>query len=594
MTLPSNENFPTFTDLVRHRVAEHPERDAYIFLHDSSDNQEPEHLTYAGLDLEARRLGSWLQGRELFGERVLMLYNHGLAFSKAFAGCLYAGAVAVPSPLPGGHGQAFSRVTGIVRDAGVRVVLTDRANVDDVTDWLEAEGLSEEVECLATDTPDYGDADAWTPPPLGPEDLAFLQYTSGSTSDPKGVMVSHRNLLANEECLVEILGTTPGGTLGSWLPYFHDMGLIGFILQAPYQGSTLVQMSPVSFLKRPHRWLEMISEYRVEVCGGPNFAYDLCTRRITDAQLAGLDLSCWKSALNGAEPIRAASIHAFAERFAAVGFDRGALHPGYGMAETTLGVTGSVRGVEPIVRAASAAELENNRLADAAEGESSRSVVSCGRVVGFDLRIVDPESHEELPEGGVGEIWVRGESVARGYWNRDEVNRETFGAHTTSGAGPFLRTGDLGALLEGELYVTGRRKEVLIFQGRNVYPQDVEQVVQGFNPLLGQGPGSVFTVPVGGREVAVVVQEIRNAGPDTDLESLAQSVQWGVSREFDVPVGGVLLAKPGTVRKTTSGKIQRSLMQKLFLDGKLEGIQEVLSPEVAARIGRPVPVGAPA
>ncbi|MFF3062163.1 fatty acyl-AMP ligase [Streptomyces sp. NPDC057909] len=586
--MPSAASFPTFTDLVRHRTQERPERDAYVFLHDSSENHGPEHLTYAGLDREARRLASWLQQRGLFGERVLMLYNHGLAFSKAFTGCLYAGVVAVPSPLPGGHGRAFSRVTGIVRDANVRVVLTDQANVEDVREWLQSEGLGEQVECLATDTPDYGAPETWQQPQFGPEHLAFLQYTSGSTSEPKGVMVSHRNLLANAAAFSEILGTTPEDVLGSWLPYFHDLGLIGFILHALYLGTTLVQMSPASFLKRPHRWLEMISEYRVAVCGGPNFTYDLCTRKVTETQLANLDLSCWKSALNGAEPIRASSIQAFADHFAAAGFDAGALHSAYGMAEATLIVSGSVPGVTPIIRTASASALENNRLIDAAEGETARYVVSCGPVVGFDLRVVDPETHEELSEGTVGEIWLRGESVARGYWNRDEVNREIFGAHTATGTGPFLRTGDLGALLEGELYITGRRKEVLIFQGRNVYPQDVEQVVQDFDPLLAKGPGSVFTVGAGSRDVAVVVQEVRNAPQGTDLDSLAQSVQWGVSREFDVPVGGVLLVPSGTVRKTTSGKIQRSLMQQLFLDGKLEAIQELLSPEVAARIGRSV------
>ncbi|MET8629337.1 fatty acyl-AMP ligase [Kitasatospora sp. NPDC004669] len=590
----STANFPTFTDLVRHRTQEHPERDAYIFLHDSSGSHVPEHLTYAGLDREARRLASWLQQRGLFGERVLMLYDHGLAFTKAFMGCLYAGVVAVPSPLPDGQGRAFSRVTGIVRDANVRVVLTDQANVEDVREWLRSEQLGERVECLATDTPDYGAPETWQQPQFGPEHLAFLQYTSGSTSDPKGVMVSHCNLLANAAVFSEILGTTPEDVLGSWLPYFHDLGLIGFILHALYLGTTLVQMSPASFLKRPHRWLEMISEYRVAVCGGPNFTYDLCTRRITDTQLADVDLSCWKSALNGAEPIRASSVRAFAERFAGAGFSAGALHSAYGMAEATLIVSGSVVGVTPVIRTVSAFALENNRLIDAAEGETARSVVSCGPVVGFDLRIVDPETREELSEGTVGEIWLRGESVACGYWDRDEVNREIFGAHTATGAGPFLRTGDLGALVEGELYVTGRRKEVLIFQGRNVYPQDVEQVVQGFDPLLGQGPGSVFTVEAGGRDVAVVVQEVRGAPQGIGLESLAQSVQWGVSRAFDVPVGGVLLVRRGTVRKTTSGKIQRSLMRRLFLEGKLEAFQELLTPEVAARIGRPGAAGSPA
>ncbi|MEV5873043.1 fatty acyl-AMP ligase [Streptomyces sp. NPDC052101] len=581
--------FTNFTDLVLDRVRQHPDQDAYVFLHDDGADVRPEHLTYRELDTEARRLASWLQGRGLQGERVLMLYDHGLAFTKAFTGCLYAGAVAVPSPLPGGHGQAFSRVTGIVRDAGVRTVLTDRASAEEVTDWLESEGLGE-VECLVTDEPGYGDPKAWRAPEIEPDDLAFLQYTSGSTSEPKGVMVSHSNLLANEEVLSVVLGTGPEDRLGSWLPYFHDMGLIGFILHAQYLGTTLFQMAPVSFLKRPLRWLEMISRHRITVCGGPNFAYDLCTRRITDEQLATLDLSCWKAAVNGAEPIRASSIREFAERFAAAGFRAGAIHPGYGMAEATLGVTGSAPGVAPRVRSASAERLERDELADAAPGETSRTVVSCGRPYGFDLRIVHPETREVLPEGRVGEIWLRGASVARGYWRREEVNQEIFGALTGDGEGPFLRTGDLGVLDDGELYVTGRRKELLIFQGRNVYPQDIEQAVQSLLPALATGPGSVFTVEADGRDVAVVLQEVRPRDvAGTDLEALVQTVQWGVSREFDVPVGGVLLVRPGTVRKTTSGKIQRALMKQLFCAGEITAVQEVLTPEVARLIGRELP-----
>ncbi|MFG2648283.1 fatty acyl-AMP ligase [Streptomyces sp. NPDC048436] len=583
--MPAHRNF---TDLVLEQCIRRAEQDAYVFLHDGGTVSDREHLTFGGLDAAARRLASWLQERDLRGERVLMLYDHGLAFTKAFTGCLYAGVVAVPSPLPGGHGQAFSRVTGIVKDAGVRVVLTDSASLDEVTGWLESEELTG-VEVLATDQDGYGDPERWQPPTIEPDDLAFLQYTSGSTSEPKGVMVSHGNLLANQEVLVAALGTVEGDVLGSWLPYFHDMGLIGFILHAQYTGCTLVQMAPISFLKRPHRWLQMITDHRIAVCGGPNFAYDLCTRRVTDEQLATLDLSSWKSAVNGSEPIRASSMRDFARRFAGVGFRPGASHPGYGMAEATLGVTGSDVGVEPVVRASSARQLERDLLRDAEPGEPVREVVSCGRPHGFDMLIVEPESRVVLPEGSVGEIWLAGQSVARGYWKRDEDNQEVFSGRTADGRGPYLRTGDLGVLSDGELYVTGRRKELLIFQGRNLYPQDIEQSVQSFLPEVARNPGAVFTVETTGRDVAVVVQEVRPHGMGAvDLEALAQTVQWGVSREFDIPVGGVLLARPGTVRKTTSGKIQRALMRELFLAGELKALRELLTPEVAGLIDREV------
>ena len=579
-------SFPTFTELLLHRVAERPDQDAYIFLHDSSTAVEPEHVTYQQLDLRARHLGAWLQERDLLGERVLMLYANGLEFAKAFAGCLYAGVVAVPSPLPDGHGQAANRVGGIVRDAGIGVVLTDLESHAAVTAWLEREGL-DQVECLATDGPVPADPDAWTKPGFGPSHLAFLQYTSGSTSDPKGVMVSHRNLLANQEVLKDVLGTTDGDMLGSWLPYFHDMGLIGFLLHALHLGSTLVLMSPTSFLKRPYRWLQMIGDYKVTVGGGPNFAYDLCLRRITDEQLATLDLSSWVGACNGAEPVRAETLRAFTERFAPAGFRAESFFPCYGMAETTLLVSGSPRGEAPVEWLADAAALEQGSLLRARGDGPTRALVSSGIVRDFDVRIVDPEAFVQQDDGAVGEIWIKGESVAPGYWNRPEVNKEIFDAGIAGAVGPdasgWLRTGDLGVLTDGQLYVTGRLKEMVIINGRNLYPHDVERAVQSLDPALGAGAGSVFAVDTG-LEHLVVVQEVRANASNTDLPTLLTKIQHLLGREFNIPAGTVLLVRPGTIRKTTSGKIQRTLMRKLFLQGGITTLHEKIDVELAALV----------
>ncbi|GAA2939142.1 fatty acyl-AMP ligase [Streptomyces enissocaesilis] len=576
-------SFRTFTELVLARTTALGAEDAFIFLPDDAKGSTPQHLTYAELDLEARRIGSWLQEHGASGRQVLLLYPSGLEFIKAFVGCLYAGAVAVPAPLPTEQGQHFTRVSGILRDAQARAVLTDSGNAPEIGAWLAAEGMTD-VLCLATDSPGHGDASAWTEPSLTPENLAFLQYTSGSTSEPKGVMVSHHNLLANEAAIQRSVGSDSASRYGGWLPFYHDMGLIGHILQPLFLGGSGVMMAPVSFLKRPHRWLKMIGDYKVTIGGGPNFAYDLCLRRVTDEQLATLDLSSWQAACNGAEPIRAETIRAFSERFAPAGFRPETFFPCYGMAETTLLISGTPRGTCPVVLGVDAQALERGEFADPREDEPTRTLVSSGVFKDFDVRIVDPESHQERPEGCVGEIWVKGDSVAAGYWKRPLTNQEIFDAAIADGrgghdAGGWLRTGDMGALEDGHLYVTGRLKEMVIFAGRNLYPQDLERAVQGTDKALGVGSGAVFAVETD-QEHLVVLQEVRTSSVTTDLRTLATDVQRLIGKEFNIPAGNVLLVRPGTIRKTTSGKIQRTLMRKLFLKGQITPLYEVLEPAV--------------
>lgn len=587
--------FRSFAELVLARAAERGDADAYLFLENGVRGVEPERLTYAGLDRSAKELAAWLQDRGLTGRQVLLLYPSGLEFLTAFVGCLYAGAVAVPAPLPTEQGQHFQRVSGIVRDARVGAVLTIGKHAPDVEAWLADEGFSD-VLCLATDGPAAGDAAAWRDPGLRPEDLAFLQYTSGSTSEPKGVMVSHGNLLANEAAIQRATGSDQDTVLGGWLPFYHDMGLIGHVLQPLWLGTSAVLMSPTSFLRRPVRWLELLSEHRVTISAAPNFAYDLCLRRITDAHLEGIDLSSWKVACNGAEPVRAETLRAFAERFGPYGFRADTSFPCYGMAETTLLVSGKRHGRTALVREVDAAGLEAGRLEGPYLQAPTRTLASSGvvRSEDFEVRIVDPQTRAERPESEVGEIWVRGASVSSGYWDRPEVNAEVFGARIAGAEelGPWLRTGDMGAMERGELFVTGRLKEMVLINGRNIYPYDVENAVRGLDPTA-FGAGAVFAVDTD-REHLVVVHEVRpSALADQDLQRAAATVQALVSREFSVPAGNVLLVRPGTVRRTTSGKIQRTLMRRLFLDGAVTPLHAVLDPAVRELVGArdPEPVG---
>ncbi|WP_210586544.1 fatty acyl-AMP ligase [Streptomyces sp. GESEQ-35] len=565
----------TFTRVVLERAAAHPERAAFIYLPDRSDGTDPEQLTYGDLDVQARRVAAWLQERRATGRPVLLLHPPGPAFLTAFAGCLYAGAVAVPAPLPTDQGEQLARVGGILRDSEAVAVLTTSTYAPLLQAWLDSLELPH-VHTLATDAGALmhaPDPEQWRPTSVRPDDLAFLQYTSGSTSDPKGVMVTHANLLANEAAIHRWAGTGEHMVVGGWLPHYHDLGLIGHLLQPLYAGGVSVQMSPLSFLKRPRRWLEMIGTYQVEGSGAPDFAFELCTRRITDEQLEQLDLSSWRVAPNGAEPVRAETLRAFAERFAPAGFRAEAFTPCYGLAETTLLVTGADAARRPTVVTVDSAALEQGVLAEGTD----RTLVSSGTVRDCEVRISDPETGGELGDGQVGEVWVRGPSVTAGYYGNKAATAECFRPDG------WVRTGDLGVLDGGELYVTGRIKEVVVLAGRNLYPHDVERAARSADPSLARGAGAAFGVTAGDREHLVLILEVRLAAvPDGDLHKVATAVQHTLGREFALPVGSVLLVRPGAVRRTTSGKVRRRAMRELFLQGEVTPLYEVLDPAVRA------------
>ncbi|MFJ4325070.1 fatty acyl-AMP ligase [Streptomyces tricolor] len=581
MTHPSLLDEPTALHLLRRHAAERPGRAAVTFVHDHDAADGARTLDYAALDAEARRVASWLQERCAPGDRVLLLHPPGLPFVTAFLGCLYAGTVAVPSPMPGQFQYQQRRVTRIALDAGVGVALTDSGQLEEARRWIETENLGFTV--AASDTDGFGAADAWRDPGATAGDLVLLQYTSGSTGDPKGVMVDHGNLLHNADSLRRALGLTEDTNFGGWIPLYHDMGLMGQLLPSLFLGSHCALMSPMAFLKRPHQWLSLLDRYDVGYSAAPNFAYELCVRRVTDAQLAGLDLSRWTFAANGSEPIQASTLRDFAERFAPAGFRAEALAPCYGMAEATVFVSG-LAGRPPRVEPVDSDALEKHVLQPPLPEGPVRELVGCGNVPDFDVRIVDPADGTVLPDGTTGEIWLRGPSVAAGYWGRPDATEETFGARTADGDGPFLRTGDLGALVDGEIYVTGRSKDLLIVHGRNLYPQDIEHELRRRHPELATLAGTAFTVPVPQEEV-VVLHEIRGRFTDEQYAELSRALRTTVYQEFGVRTAGLVLLRPGSVRKTTSGKVQRSEMRRLFLDGALIPLHAHLEPAVRELVG---------
>jgi amino acid adenylation domain-containing protein len=563
----------SIAEVLQARAASTPERIAYRFLSFASASEET--LTYAELDASARRIAANLQTFTVPGDRALLLYRPGLDFIQGFFGCLYAGVIAVPAypPHPTRPARDLPKLRGIAGDARPAAILTS-ANVLQSCEplFVEAPDLRA-MHWIATDA--VAADNAWSDVRAGVDHLAFLQYTSGSTGVPKGVMVSHANLMHNERAIATIFDADAESTIVGWLPMYHDMGLIGTMLHGVYVGAQCVLMSPMEFLEQPLRWLETITKFRAHTSGGPNFAYELCVRRVSDEQKAALDLSSWRIAFNGAEPVRAATLARFAEAFAPAGFRSSAFFPCYGLAEATLAVSGGLKTHDPIVR----------EFGDT-------SLVGCGVSVDDQrIAVVDPETREPRADGEVGEIWVSGPSVARGYWEKPEQSEETFAARIAgSNDGPFLRTGDLGFIDRGELFVNGRRKDLIIIRGRNHYPHDLELTVEQTHPALRAGCGAAFSIDLEGAERLVVVQEVDRQYRAQADDGVAESVRLRIAEEHEVPLHALVLIKTGTIPKTTSGKIQRSLAKKLFLERALSVVAEWTwnetadTTEIAARL----------
>jgi acyl-CoA synthetase (AMP-forming)/AMP-acid ligase II len=540
----------------------------FTFLHESGRTLVEEVAAFRDLDRGAREVAAWLSSRHDARQPVLLLFEPGLDFWRAFLGCLYAGVIAIPAPLPH-DSRSMQRVAGILRDADSSLGLTTAKLRDLLTAGIDGLGLNRPIVFEAIDDSKLADPDLWTVPHTTADTVAFLQYTSGSTGDPKGVVVTHANMLHNAETISEALGVSARSVLVGWIPHFHDMGLIGQLV-AFLNGANLVTMSPLTFLKQPVRLLRAISDYRGTISTAPNFAYDLIARRVTPEQLTGLDLSTWEVALNGAEPVRRRTIERIQDALTPAGFAPSAMRPAYGMAEVTLLATFS-RGVQHYLDA-DAESLEQNRYAPA-KGRAVSLVSSGEPAPGIDVHIVDPDTLHELPEGRVGEIWLRSASVAAGYYHRPAETIERFNAYSADGVGPYLRTGDLGLLHEGELYVTGRRKDLLIVNGRNLYPQDIEEFVQGVHPAVAGSRGVAIAVDVNEVERLVLIQAVKpELLGDTSYGELAAAVKSAVASGFEIPAPRVVFVNRGGIHLTTSGKVQRASMRAAFLNAELTDV----------------------
>ncbi|MDB5747722.1 MAG: AMP-dependent synthetase and ligase [Massilia sp.] len=572
------------TDRLRLHARTTPDRLVYTFLRDDGKVDE---ITFGQLERRASRLARALAERAPPGARALLLYPAGLEFIVVYLACLLAGIIAVPATIPH-KSRASRRLKALLEDADPVLILTRLDNETAIKASLSLVD-ADHRSCLSTDTLEPLDPDAPLPA-VAPADLAFLQYTSGSTALPKGVEITHGNIASNVASIRAGFGFTLDTVMVSWLPLFHDMGLIGSVVSPLHVGFHCVLMAPATFLKNPRLWLEAISRYRGTCAGAPNFGWDYCAKRIGSDAKTGLDLSSLTLAYNGSEPVRAATLRSFVGAFGACGMTDAAMFPCYGMAETTLFVSGGPIETAPVVRTVSKSLLEGNQIRDAAPGdEDARDIVSSGRIgIGTQVAIVDPETHLQVSNWRVGEVWVSSPSVARGYWMKPAETEAAFGAMLASGEGPFLRTGDLGFMRDGELFITGRLKDLIIINGRNVYPQDIEEVIERAIDFIEPNMCAAFSVEVEGQERLAIVAEANrslvraaqqakeaNRPEEHDaylakIDASAREITRVIAQQFDVAVSSIVFVRPGSFPRTTSGKVQRSRCKELALQGQLE------------------------
>ena len=562
----------TLIELLQSKAIEMPNRSAYTFLIDGKKASQP--LTYAQLDRQARAIASLLQQDRAKGERALLLYPQGLEVVAAFCGSLYAGVIAIPVPPPesGRLKRTLPRLRAIVKDANATIALTT-GKILALIETVKAEFPElDRIRWIDTETIDLNKAEEWQDPQIDKHQLAYLQYTSGSTSTPKGVMLSHYNLMHHAGYLQKACGYDAESISLTWMPYFHDYGVVEGTILPLYNGTHCYLMSPFSFIKRPVQWLRNITKLKATHSQAPNFAYDLCVRKTKAKDIPELDLSSWQAAGNAAEPINPKVMAQFAATFAPVGFSWNSFAPAYGLAENTLLVSNKPKQTEPVFCHVDTDAIEQNRVVTAdPERTGVRTIVSCGRLVeATRVAIVDPENLTECQSDRVGEIWVKDPSVADGYWQREEATETTFRAYLKdTEVGPFLRTGDLGFLRDGELYITGRIKDLIIIRGANHYPQDLEWTVQQLNSALRPDYGAVFSINTDGEERLVIVQEIERRTGNIDSDRLIADIRQEIAEQHEIQTHAIVLAKPGNILKTASGKIQRRACRNSFLSGGL-------------------------
>ncbi len=565
----------TLVDLLRGRAKYQPNQRAYTFL--ANGETEIGHLTYADLDERARQLAAKLQQLKAMGERVLLLFPPGQEFINAFFGCIYAGAIPVPMTYTPRLHRAYRRFQTLVNNAEPTIALTTAKLHAKISQQAAYHQTLTELHWLVTNDIDSDTTFRWHPPSIDADTLAFLQYTSGSTRNPRGVMLSHGNLLNNLAIISDRFGVTTDDCGVIWLPPYHDMGLIGGYLQPIYGGFPVILMDSFDFVQQPIRWLRAITHYRGTISGGPNFAFEHCLS-IKAEELQGVDLSSWRVAFVGAEPVRYQTLERFSAQFSPYGFQRRALYPCYGLAESTLMVTGGDHTTIPSTQTIKRTELQHNQFVSTSSLDpDGQIVIGCGQPVDdHTVLIVDPDTQKPYTvdqQNSIGEIWISGPSVAQGYWREMVETQQTFQAQPISTSvqpSPqfndhlFLRTGDLGALHQGELFITGRLKDMIIIRGENYYPQDFELAAENSHPALQSNGGAAFIVGDDESEI-VIVHEIKRHYRQANLTEVIEAIQHAIAEDYAIRLNAVVLIKPGSLPRTPSGKTQRYLCREKYL-----------------------------
>ena len=577
----------TLFEVLKQRASLQPEKVVYTFLADGETEEIK--LTYSQLEQKARTIATYIQSLCPPQARVLLLYPPGLDFIEAFFGCLYAGAIAIPA-YPPRPNRSIDRIQSIIKSAEPTLALTTNSIISNLQKKADRTPELKTLRWLATDDLDLRYAQKWRQIAVNEDNLAFLQYTSGSTAEPKGVKISHRNLIHNLRAIYSCFNHHSQSQGVIWLPPYHDMGLIGGILQPLYGNFPVTLMSPLMFLQNPLRWLKAISHYKATTSGGPNFAYDLCVQKFKPELANDLDLSSWDVAFNGAEPINYETIARFTSTFAPYGFQESAFYPCYGLAEATLIISGGIKQQKPLTQTVDSKQLEKNVIAIAnSETPNARILVSCGCSLSDQtIMIVNSDTMSPCKPGEIGEIWVSGVSVADGYWNQPQATEDTFKARIKGKENIyFLRTGDLGFLNRGELFVTGRLKDLIVIKGRNHYPQDIERTVEASSDLIRPNATASFVINKVDEEKLVILSEIerrywdrrskshsRNLSSKTsEKPDLKQLIRRQVTQNHDLQIYRILLLKPGSIPKTSSGKIQRHVCRNIFLAGNFQSLE---------------------
>jgi len=552
-------------ELIRFRALHQTDDIAYIHIKDNKDNKE--NITYGEFEQRIKALAAKLQSYDIQGERIILMYPSGIDYIVAYFAVIYSGAIAVPvyEPRQSIH---FKRLINILEDSSPKLLLmsdkTATVTNQELMNGLTAYG----AKLLITDNPEFKplSADSWKPIILENNNIVFLQYTSGSTGNPKGVMVSNGNILHNSQQILHATKPDSSFCCVSWLPPYHDMGLIGGLIQPLYAGYPCIILSPVSVIQRPIKLLKTIHKYRATISGGPNFIFDACVDRIRDKQLEGIDLSSWRIAFNGAEPVNAHTMKRFSERFKHYGFDDNAHYPCYGMAETTLFISGSRTGRGAVVQQFDKKSLQKNQARPACKNKT-QLLVSSGFVSrSMDIKIINPENNIECTEQQIGEVWIQGNSVARGYWKREKIPGEDFfGVIKGDRKHHYLRTGDLAFFQKNELFITGRIKDIIIIRGKNHYPQDIEYTIINSHPEIKPNSGSAFSIDHEGSERLVILQELNHRLNEDKKYEIREIICGEISQHHELQLLDIVFISPGKLPKTTSGKIQRQTARTVYL-----------------------------